>query len=75
MSPEEVEAILNRPAGATTDRTLLAVIKYVEVMCDAATREATGFATARTLNSQRDVARAEFINEMEKAAMAAQSEG
>jgi len=75
MSPEQVEAILNRPAGATTDPTLLALMKFVETMCDCASREATGFHTARTLNEQRDVARAMFINEMEKAAMAAQSEG
>ena len=73
MSPEEVEAILNRPAGATTDPTLLAVIAFVEGMCDAAVRDATGFTTARVTNQLRDVARAKFINAMEKVAI--QSEG
>jgi hypothetical protein len=75
MSPEEAEAILNRPS-TTQDPTLVAVIKFVEDMCDAATREATGFHTASVLNAARDLAKAEFINAMEKAAQNSQpSEG
>jgi hypothetical protein len=72
MSPEEVEATLNRP-GTTTDPTLLAVMAFVEDMCDAAVRDATGFTTARVTNQMRDVARAKFVNAMEKAST--QSEG
>ena len=75
MTPEEAEAILNRPS-TTQDPTLVAVIEFVEAMCDAATREATGFHTARILNEARDLAKAKFINAMEKAAQSAQpSEG
>jgi hypothetical protein len=66
MTPEEIEAVLNRPAGETQDPTLLAVIEFVTDMCDAAVRDATGFTTARVTNQMRDVARAKFIAAMEK---------
>jgi hypothetical protein len=68
MSPEEIELILNRPGGATTEPTLLAVIAFVESMTSIAVAEACGFHTASVLNVRRDVARAEFVNAMEKAA-------
>lgn len=70
MSPEEAEAILNRQG--TQDPTLIAVIEFVEAMCDAATREATGFHTASVINQAKDLAKARFITAMEKAAQSAQ---
>lgn len=76
MTTEEIEAILNRPAGTTNDPTLTAVIEFVEEMCDAAVRDATGFTTASVTNQMREVAKAKFIGLMEKAALSAQqSEG
>jgi hypothetical protein len=69
MTFEEIKAVLDRPGGPTKDPTMLAVMEFVESMCDVATREATGFHNAATCNRDRDVARAKFVLMMEQAAV------
>jgi hypothetical protein len=70
VSPEEMEAALKRGAA---DPTITAVVKYVTEMTAISVGESSGFWTARTCNAKREAATAEFIVEMEKAAI--QSEG
>lgn len=67
MSPEQVQAIMERAAKPDFDPTLNAVIQFVHAVKNVAIAEATGFWTARTANEQLELVTAEFIDNMEKA--------